>query len=156
MEKKTVKAETAKKTLLRYFRIVNNTTITENSDILKYHIPETKVHFISLSLVTIAFHSLNSLHTKRHAGSEKTYSSFNQKFYFPTCQITKPFSHQKQPAEKQDCNEQNLYFKLEKKIDAKGTISRSSEITSYIMVIFDAFTCYVALNPVPHFIAKYA
>ena len=33
--------------------------------------------------------------------------------------------------------------------DTKGPISPSSEGNSYIMVIVDAFTRYVALNPVP-------
>ena len=34
--------------------------------------------------------------------------------------------------------------------DTKRPISRSSEGNSCIMVIFDAFTHYVELNPVPH------
>ena len=40
--------------------------------------------------------------------------------------------------------------------DTKGPISLSSEGNSYIMVIVDAFTHYVALNPVPHCNAYYA
>ena len=38
----------------------------------------------------------------------------------------------------------------------KGPISPSSEENSYIMVIVDAFTHYVALKPVPHYNAYYA
>ena len=40
--------------------------------------------------------------------------------------------------------------------DTKGPISPSSEGNSYIMVIVDAFTHYVAFNPIPHFNAYYA
>ena len=46
-----------------------------------------------------------------------------------------------------------ITMKLE---ETKGPISPSSEGNSYIMVIVDAFTHYVALNPVPHCNAYYA
>ena len=51
---------------------------------------------------------------------------------------------------------QSLYFNHRISFDTKGPISPSSEGNSYIMVIVDAFTHYVALNPVPHCNAYYA
>ena len=50
----------------------------------------------------------------------------------------------------------NLCFNHRISFDTKGPISSSSEGNSYIMVLFDAFTHYVALNPVPHCNAYYA
>ena len=49
-----------------------------------------------------------------------------------------------------------MYFNHRISFDTKGPISPSSEGNSYIMVIVDAFTHYVALNPVPHCNAYYA
>ena len=75
------------------------------------------VYNLDLTSTTfIAFHISHSLHTKGQAGSEKTYSIFTQRFYFPiapiwvkvlcndciTCQLNKPFLHQKLLAEKPD------------------------------------------------------
>ena len=57
-----------------------------------------------------------------------------------------PFSQQKKPAEKQDFKEQSLCFNHRISFDTKGSISPSSERNSYIMVIVDVFTHYVALN----------
>ena len=62
----------------------------------------------------------------------------------------------KQKAQKQDFKGQSLYFNHRISFDTKGPISPSSEGNSYIMVIVDAFTHYVALNPVPHCNAYYA
>ena len=92
----------------------------------------------------------------------KTSLNFIQNFYFPnapiwikvfcndciTCQLNKP--HQKQIAEKQDFKGQSLYFNHRISFDTKGPISPSSDGNSFIMVKLDAFTHYVALNPVPH------
>ena len=72
------------------------------------------------------------------------------------CQLNKPYPNQKQIAEKQNFKGQSLYFYHRVSFDTKGPISPSSEGNSYIMVIFDAFTHYVALNPVPHCNAYYA
>ena len=108
-------------------------------------------------MILIAFNISHTQNTKGHSGSEKTDSNFTQNFYFPNatiwikvlcndcivCQLNKPYPNQKQIAQKQD-------FKGPISFDTKGPISPSSEVNSYIMVIVDAFTHYVALNPVPH------
>ena len=70
--------------------------------------------------------------------------------------MNKPYPNQKQIAQKQDFKGQSLYFNHRISFDTKGPISPSSEGNSYIMVIVDAFTHYVALNPVPHCNAYYA
>ena len=66
------------------------------------------------------------------------------------CQLNKPYPNQKHIAEKQDFKGQSLYFEHKISFDTKGPISPSSEVNSYIMVIDDAFTHYVAFNPVPY------
>ena len=112
----------------------------------------------------IAFNKYYTQHTKGHSGSEKIYSKFLQKFYFTNapiwikvlcnnciiCHLKKYYPNQKQIATKQDFKGQSLYFNHRISFDTKGPISPSSEGNSYIMVIVDAFTHYVALNPVPH------
>ena len=101
------------KTLLRYFRKFNNTSINETTDILECQTSDIKVPCLPLSLMLIAFHTSHSLHTKKHSRAEKTYSNFIQNFYFPdapiwikvlcidciTCQLNKPYPNQKQIAE---------------------------------------------------------
>ena len=118
----------------------------------------------------IAFNTSHTLNTKGHSGSEKTLSNFNQSFYFPNkpiwikvlcndciiCQINKPHPNQRQFAEKQDFKGQSMYFNHRVSFDTIGPISPSLEGNSYKMVIVDAFTYYVALNPVPHCNACYA
>ena len=100
------------KTLLRYFRKFKNTTINENIDILEYQTPDFKVPCLHSSMMLIAFNTSHTPHTKGHPGSEKTYSYFIQRFYFPNapiwikvlcndcimCQINKPYINQKQIA----------------------------------------------------------
>ena len=121
-------------------------------------------------MILIAFNISHTQNTKGHSGSEKTYSNSTPNFYFPNapiwikvlcndciiCQLNKPYSNQKQIAQKQDFKGQSLYFNHHISFDTKGPISPSSEENSYIMVIVDAFTHYVALNPVPHCNAYYA
>ena len=170
---KPVKADTTilgNKTLLRYFRKFNNTTINENTDLLEYQLNESTVPCLPLSMILIAFNISHTQNIKGHSGSEKTYSNFIQNFYFPNariwikvlcndcivCQLNKPYPNQKQIAQKQDFKGQSLYFNHRISFDTKGPISPSSEGNSYIMVIVDAFTHYVALNPVPHCNAYYA
>ena len=170
---KPVKADTTilgNKTLLRYFRKFNNTTINENTDLLEYQLNDSKAPCLPLSMILIAFNISHTQNTKGHSGSEKTYSNFPQNFYFTNapiwikvlcndcivCQLNKPYPNQKQIAQKQDFKGQSLYFNHRISFDAKGPISPSSEGNSYIMVIVDAFTHYVALNPVPHCNAYYA
>ena len=101
---------------------------------------------------------------------KETYSNFTQKFYFSNApidikvkcsncikgQLIKPFPRHKQLAEKQYFKGQNLHFNHRIYFDTKGPISSSSEGISYITVIVDAFTHYVALNTVPHCNAYYA
>ena len=171
---KPAKADTTilgNKTLLRYFRKFNNTTINENTDLLENQLDDSKVPCLPLSMILIAFNISHTQNTKGHSGSEKkTYSNFTQNFYFPNapnwikvlcndciiCQLNKPYPNQKQLAQKQDFEGQSLYFNPRISFDTKGPISSSSEGNSYIMVIVDAFTHYVALNPVPHCNAYYA
>ena len=173
---KPLNADTTKlenKTLLRYFRKFNNTSINENTNILEYQTPDIEVPCLPLSMMLIAFHTSHSLHTKGHSGAEKTYSKFlfySKHFYFPNapiwikilcndcikCQLNKTYPNQKQIAEKQDFKGQSLHFNHRISFDTKGTISPSSKGNSYIMVIVDAFIHYVALNPLPHCHAYYA
>ena len=170
---KPIKADSTilgNKTLLRYFRKFNNTTINENTDLLEYNLNESTVPCLPLSMILIAFNISHTQNIKGHSGSEKTYSNFIQNFYFPNapiwikvlcndcivCQLNKPYPNQKQIAQKQDFKGQSLYFNHRISFDTKGPISPSSEGNSYIMVIVDAFTHYVALNPVPHCNAYYA
>ena len=91
----------------------------------------------------IAFHTSQSLHTKRHSGAEKTYSNFTQIFFLNApieimwikvlcndcikCQLNKPYPNQKQIAEKQDFKAQVLYFNHRISFDTKGPISPPSE-----------------------------
>ena len=170
---KPIKADSTilgNKTLLRYFRKFNNTTINETTDLLEYNLNESTVPCLPISMILIAFNISHTQNIKGHSGSEKTYSNFIQNFYFPNapiwikvlcndcivCQLNKPYPNQKQVAQKQDFKGQSLYFNHRISFDTKGPISPSSEGNSYIMVIVDAFTHYVALNPVPHCNAYYA
>ena len=80
---KPIKADIAilgNKTLLRYFRKFNNTSINEKTDILEYQTSDLKVPCLPSSMMLIAFHTSHSLHTKGNSGSEKTYSNFLQDF----------------------------------------------------------------------------
>ena len=117
-------------------------------------------------MILIAFHISHSLNTKRHAGSEKTYSknlrskctnldqSIMKRLHnIPT---KKTYPHLIQIAEKQDFEGKSLCFNHRISFDTKGPISPSSEGNSFIMIVVDAFRHYVALNPVPHCNAHYA
>ena len=87
---KPLKADTTilgNKTLLRYFRKFNKSTINENTDILEHQTTDIKVPCPPLSMMLIAFYTSHSLHTKGHSGAEKTYSNFIQRFYFPNAPI---------------------------------------------------------------------
>ena len=120
-------------------------------------------------MMLIVFNTSHTLHTKGHSGSEKTCSNFIQNFYFPNapiwikvlcndcikCQLNKPYPNQKQIAEKQDFKRPSLYFNHRISFDTKGPISPSSEGNPYIMVIVDAITHFVALNPVRYCNAYY-
>ena len=64
--------------------------------------------------------------------------------------IEQTLSKPKTNSTKQDFKGQNLYFNHRISLDTKGPISPFSEGNSYNMVIVDAFTHYVALNPVLH------
>ena len=64
-----------------------------------------------------------------------------------TCQLKKPFPRQKRIAEKQKFERQSLYLNHRFLFDTKLSISPALGGRSYIMVIVDAFTHYVALNP---------
>ena len=75
------------KTLLRFFRKYNNTTINENTDLLKYQLNDSTIPCLPLSMILIAFNISHTQNTKGHSGSEKTYSNFTQKFYFPNAPI---------------------------------------------------------------------
>ena len=80
---KPVKADTTilgNKTLLRYFRKFNKTTINENTDLLEYQLNDYTVPCLPLSMILIAFNISHTQNTIGHSGSEKTYSSFTQNF----------------------------------------------------------------------------
>ena len=47
--------------------------INDNTDLLEYYTPETKVSCLPSSLILIAFHTSLTLITKGHSGSEKNY-----------------------------------------------------------------------------------
>ena len=85
---KPIKADTTilgNKTLLRYFRKFNNTSINENTDILEYQTSDIQVPCLPLSMMLIAFHISHSLHTKGHSGAEKNMLKFYTTFLFPKC-----------------------------------------------------------------------
>ena len=85
---KPAKADTTilgNKTLLRYFRKNNNTTINEKTDLLEYHLDETKVPCLPLSMIMIAFNVSHTQNTKKHSGSEKNILEFHAKFLFSKC-----------------------------------------------------------------------
>ena len=87
---KPVKADTTilgNKTLLRFFRKFNNTTINKNTDLLEYQLNESAVPCLPLSMILIAFNISHTQNIKGHSGSEKTYSNFIQIFYFPNAPI---------------------------------------------------------------------
>ena len=87
------------------------------------------------TLILLAIHISQSLHTKGHAGSDKRYSNFIR-IFLPnvpiwikltcngclTSQLNKTFPHQKQLAEKQDFKGQNQYFNHRISFDTKGPI----------------------------------
>ena len=85
---KPVKADTTilgNKTLLRYFRKFNNTTINENTDLLEYQLNDSKVPRLPLSMILIAFSISHTQNTKRHSGSEKNILELYKKILFPKC-----------------------------------------------------------------------
>ena len=145
---KSTKADTTifgNKTLLRYFRKLNDTTINENTDFSEYQTPDSKFPCLPLSMMLIAFIISHTQKTKRRSGSEKTYSNFTQNFYFPNapiwvkvlcnncinCQLNKTYPNQKQIALKQDSKGQSPYFNHRISFDRKGPISPSSERNAY-------------------------
>ena len=69
---KTDKTILGNKTILRYFRKFNNTTINENTDLLEYQSSDSKVPCLPLSMMWIAFNISHTKNTKGHSGSEKT------------------------------------------------------------------------------------
>ena len=85
---KLVKADTTilgNKTLLRYFRKFNNTTINENTDLLEYQLNYSKVPCLPLSMIQIAFNISHTQNTKGHSGSEKNILEPYTKFLFSKC-----------------------------------------------------------------------
>ena len=85
---KPVKADTTilgNKTLLRYFRKLNNTTINENTDILENNTPDSKVPCLPLSMMFIAFNISHIQNTKGHSRSEKNIFKFYTKCLLPKC-----------------------------------------------------------------------
>ena len=73
------------KTLLRYFRKFNDTSINENTDSLEYQSPDIKVPCLPLSMMLIAFHTSHCLPTKGYSGAEKNIFKFYTKLLFPKC-----------------------------------------------------------------------
>ena len=74
----------------------------------------------------IAFNTSHTLHTKRHSGSEKTYSNFIQKIFSPNtpnwikvlcndciiCQLDKPYPNQKQIPKKNKILKKKVYISI--------------------------------------------
>ena len=58
--------------------------MNENTELLEYQTPDSKVSCLPLSMMLIAFNISHTQNTKGHSGSEKTYSNFTQNF-FPKC-----------------------------------------------------------------------
>ena len=82
---KPTKADTTilgNKTLLRYYRKFNNTSINENTDLLEYQLDDSKVPCLPLSMILIAFNITHTQNTKGHSGSKKNIFKFYTKFLF--------------------------------------------------------------------------
>ena len=124
-----------------------------------------------LSMILIAFNISHTQNIKGHSGSEKTYSNFIQNFYFPNapiwikyyamtaivCQLNKTLPKSKTNSTKNKILKDKVCtLIIVSHLILKDQFHPSSEGNSYIMVIVDAFTHYVALNPVPHCNAYYA
>ena len=85
----------------------------------------------------IAFNISHTQNTKGHSGSEIFFFNFTQNFCFPNapiwfkvlcndciiCQLNKPYSIQKQTAQKQGFKGQSPYFNHRISLDTKGPIS---------------------------------
>ena len=74
---KPVKADTTilgNKTILRFFRKFNNTTINEKTDLLEYQLNDSKVPCLPLSIILISFNIAHTQNTKGHSGSEKKHT----------------------------------------------------------------------------------
>ena len=113
---------------------------TQTSDLLQYHLNDTTVPCLPLSMIPIAFNISHTQNIKGHSGSEKTYSYFTQNFYFPNApiwikvlcidcivvQLNELYPDQKQIAQKQDFKGQSFYFNHRISFDTKGPISPSS------------------------------
>ena len=118
-------------------------------------------------MMLVAFHTSHSLHSK---GAEKKNVFKNYtKFLLPKCtnldksiiqRLHNMSIKQTIPRPKTNCRQdfkgQSLYFNHRISFDTKRPISPSLEGNSYIMVIVDAFTHYVALNTKPQCNAYYA
>ena len=82
---KSIKADIillGNKTLLRYFRKFNNTTINENTDHLEDQIPETKLPCLPLSMILIAFHISHSMQKNMQVHKKKDFQTSFKVFYF--------------------------------------------------------------------------
>ena len=72
---KPAKADTTilgNKTLLRYYRKFNNTSINENTDLLEYQLDDSKVPCLPLSMILIAFNITHTQNTKGHRKYKRT------------------------------------------------------------------------------------
>ena len=86
---KPLKADTTilrNKTLLRYFRKFNNTSINENTDILNYQTSDIKVSCLPLSMMLIAFHTsqITQLGTKQITISTRLPQKYSRTYYTNT------------------------------------------------------------------------
>ena len=88
---KPAKADTTilgNKTLLRYLRKFNNTSLNENTELLEYQLHDSKVPCLPLSMIFIAFNISHTQNTKGHSGSEKKHTRILHKvFIFQTPQF---------------------------------------------------------------------
>ena len=85
---KPVKADTTilgNKTLLRYFRKFNNTTINENTDLLEYKLNESKVPCIPLSMILIAFNISHTHKTLKDTLDQRKHIQISYKTFISKC-----------------------------------------------------------------------
>ena len=75
------------KTLLRYFRKLNNTTINENTDLLEYQIDASKVSCLPLSMILISFNITHTQNTKGLWIRKKHIQILLKNFIFQTPQF---------------------------------------------------------------------
>ena len=152
----------ANKGLIHYYRRFQNLSINEDNKLL-YYIQETTSPKICLplSLLLVIFYIAHFHDLSGYPGREKTRDN-HRKLLFSniitciailtqdclSCQTSKSIPNLLM-APLQPFLEVSPYFNHRISMDTKGPISQSSDGNSYVYVIVDAFTNYVAIHPSP-------